>query len=69
MAVPMMNTPLLGCMPCGLVEGMYCLTNIKQYLLAALFDPEDGGNTFLQNVSKLYQTTVCHVQEDSAYQC
>jgi hypothetical protein len=29
-----------------------------------LFYPEDGGNTFPQNVGKIYQTTRCHIPED-----
>jgi hypothetical protein len=35
------------------------------WLLDFLFDLEDGGNTFLRNVEKLYQTARRHIPEDS----
>jgi hypothetical protein len=37
-------------------------------LLGLLFDPEDGGNMLLQNVSNLYQTTQHNIPEVSTLQ-
>jgi hypothetical protein len=33
-------------------------------LLGLLFDPKDGGCTFLRNARKLYQSTRCNLPED-----
>jgi hypothetical protein len=32
----------------------------KQHLLGQFFDPEDGGNTFLQNIGELLPYMVSH---------
>jgi hypothetical protein len=35
--------------------------------LGLIFDPEDGGNTFLRYVGKLYHTTRHRMLEDSTF--
>jgi hypothetical protein len=34
-------------------------------LLVLLFDPEDGGSTFLRNVVELLLDYTCHIPDDS----
>jgi hypothetical protein len=48
--------------PCSLVE---VYKRFRVCLLALLFDPDNGGSTFLRKISKFYQTTRRHITEDS----
>jgi hypothetical protein len=43
-------------------RGMNCLI-LAGYLLGSLFDPEDGGSTFLQSISELLPDYMAHVPE------
>jgi hypothetical protein len=55
------NNIFLGVTPCNPVEVHAC------WLLVLIFDPDDGGSTFLLNFDRILWITRPYIAEDSTF--